>query len=36
MFALAELCLHSTTFNFEVVTVYVFIEDYIKNRCVAI
>jgi hypothetical protein len=22
MFALAEVCLHSTTFNFEVVTVY--------------
>jgi len=33
MFTLAESCLRSTTFKFEVMTVYMFVEDEIKNKC---
>jgi hypothetical protein len=33
MFTLAKSCLCSTTFKFEVMTVYMSVEDKIKNKC---
>jgi hypothetical protein len=33
MFTLAKSCLRSATFKFEVMTVYMFVEEEIKNKC---